>query len=104
MIHDRLPSTTSIERTVSKRKDKVYIDFLQNRRGQTIAAPYCVRPREMATVSAPLNWKEVNHRLSPEMFTIKNMEKRIKKIGDLWKPVLKRGISISAALNAIEKL
>jgi bifunctional non-homologous end joining protein LigD len=104
MVHERLPSTTSIERTVSKRKDKIYIDFLQNRRGQTIAAPYCVRPRPMATVSAPLNWKEVNHQLSPEMFTIKNMEKRIKKVGDLWDPVLKQGISISGALKAIEKL
>jgi bifunctional non-homologous end joining protein LigD len=58
----------------------------------------------MATVSAPLDWKEVNHRLSPEMFTIKNMEKRINKVGDLWKPVLKQGISISAALKAIENL
>ena len=104
IVHERLPSTTSIERAVSKRKDKIYIDFLQNRRGQTIAAPYCVRPRPMATVSAPLNWKEVNHLLSPEMFTIKNMEKRIKKVGDLWEPVLKHGISISGTLKAIEKL
>ena len=57
----------------------------------------------MATVSAPLGWKEVNHHLMPEMFTIKNMEKRIKKVGDLWEPVLKQGISISGALKAIEK-
>ena len=103
-VHDRLPSTTSIERAVSKRKDKVYIDFLQNRRGQTIVAPYCVRPRAMATVSTPLNWKEVNHRLSPEMFTIKNIEQRLKKIGDLWQPVLKRGISLPSVLKALEKI
>jgi bifunctional non-homologous end joining protein LigD len=103
-VHDRLPSSTSIERAVSKRKDKVYIDFLQNRRGQTIAAPYCVRPRAMATVSTPLNWKEVNHRLSPEMFTMKNIEQRLKKMGDLWQPVLKRGISLAGVLKAIEKI
>jgi bifunctional non-homologous end joining protein LigD len=103
-VHDRLPSSTSIERAVSKRKDKVYIDFLQNRRGQTIAAPYCVRPRAMATVSTPLNWKEVNHRLSPEMFTIKNIEHRLKKMGDLWQPVLKRGISLPGVLKALEKI
>jgi bifunctional non-homologous end joining protein LigD len=103
-VHDRLPSSTSIERAVSKRKDKVYIDFLQNRRGQTIAAPYCVRPRAMATVSTPLNWKEVNHRLSPEMFTIKNIEQRLKKMGDLWQPVLKRGISLPGVLKALEKI
>jgi bifunctional non-homologous end joining protein LigD len=104
MVHARLPSTTSIERKVSKRKDKIYIDFLQNRKGQTIAAPYCVRPRAMATVSTPLNWKEVSHRLSPEMFTIKNINQRIKRVGDLWSPVLRSGISLSRALRAIEKL
>jgi bifunctional non-homologous end joining protein LigD len=104
LVHDRLPVTTSIERAVSKRKDKVYIDFLQNRRGQTIAAPYCVRPRALATVSTPLGWKEVNHKLSPGMFTIKNMEKRLKKMGDLWQPVLKQSISLTSALRAIDKL
>ena len=103
LAHKRLPSVTSIERVVSKRKDKVYIDFLQNRKGQTIAAPYSVRPKAFATVSTPLNWKEVNHRLSPEMFTIMNIEKRLEKTGDLWQPVLKDGISLTKALKEIEK-
>ncbi|MGB8492258.1 MAG: DNA ligase D, partial [Bacteroidales bacterium] len=104
LAHNRLPSTTSVERPVSKREDKVYIDFLQNRKGQTIAAPYSVRPQALATVSAPLSWKEVNNRLSPEMFTIKNVEKRLEKAGDLWQPVLKQGISLAKALKAIEKV
>ena len=104
IAHGRLPSVTSIERVVSKRRDKVYIDFLQNRKGQTIAAPYSVRPRALATVSAPLNWKEVNHRLLPEMFTIKNIAQRLEKTGDLWQPVLEQSISLKKALKAIEKL
>ncbi len=104
IVHNRLPSVTSLERTPSKRNDKVYVDFLQNRKGQTIVAPYSVRPRPMATVSTPLYWKEVNHRLSPEMFTIMNIEKRLEKTGDLWQPVLKQSISLSKALKAIEKL
>ncbi len=104
ITHQRLPDTTSIERAVAKRKDKVYIDFLQNSKGQTIAAPYSVRPRPHATVSTPLLWKEVNHQLSPEMFTIKNIKKRIEKIGDLWEPVIKRGINLVKTLKLIEKL
>jgi bifunctional non-homologous end joining protein LigD len=104
ITHSRLPSTTSIERIVSKRRDKVYIDFLQNRKGQTIAAPYSVRPRPRATVSAPLEWSEVNHQLRPEMFTIKNMRERIEQKGDLWQPVLGKGIHIENALRAISKL
>lgn len=104
IAHSRLPLVTSLERTVSKRKDRVYIDYLQNRKGQTIAAPYSVRPRAFATVSAPLEWKEVNNQLSPGMFTIKNFEKRLQKVGDLWQPVIKSGISIARAIKAIEKL
>ena len=104
IAHNRLPSTTSIERAVAKRKDKVYIDFLQNRKAQTIAAPYSVRPRPFATVSTPLGWKEVNHQLRPEMFTIMNIEKRLEKVGDLWNPVLGKGISVTGVLKAIEKL
>lgn len=104
IAHSRLPSTTSIERVVAKRKDKVYIDFLQNRKSQTIAAPYSVRPRPFATVSTPLNWKEVNHQLNPESFTIQSIEKRLQKVGDIWGSVLGKGISISNALKEIEKL
>lgn len=104
ITHSRLPSTTSIERAVAKRTDKIYIDFLQNSRGQTIAAPYSVRPRPMATVSTPLLWKEVNHQLTPQMFTIKNMAQRLEKVGDLWAPVLKEGINLTSVLNGMEKL
>jgi bifunctional non-homologous end joining protein LigD len=104
LVHNRLPSKTSLERTVSKRRDKVYIDFLQNRKGQTIAAPYSVRPRNSATVSTPLNWKEVNQHLSPEMFTISSIEQRLNQTGDLWQPVLKQSISLSKVLKSIEKL
>ncbi len=104
IVHSRLPDTTSIERSTAKRKDKIYIDFLQNRKGQTIAAPYSVRPRAYATVSTPLLWKEVNHQLTPQMFTIKNTDQRLLKTGDLWKPVLQKGVILAKALKSIEKL
>jgi len=104
IVNSRLPSVTSIERPVSKRRDKVYIDFLQNRKGQTIAAPYSVRPVPFATISAPLEWNEVNFSLAPSMFTIYNMVHWLEKRGDLWQPLLKKGISLDKALKAIEKL
>lgn len=100
----RLPAVTSIERSVSRRKNKVYIDYLQNNKGQTIAAAYSVRPRPLATVSTPLDWKEVNYNLTPQMFTIKNMPDRLKALGDLWSPVLKKGIDLAKALKVLEKL
>jgi bifunctional non-homologous end joining protein LigD len=104
ITHHRLPDFTSIERSTVKRKDKIYIDFLQNRKGQTIAAPYSVRPRPLATVSTPLKWKEVNQSLSPELFTIQNIHQRLESNGDIWQPVLKKGVLLNKALESIEKL
>jgi bifunctional non-homologous end joining protein LigD len=93
-VNVRLPETTSIIRPVKKRNNKIYIDFLQNRRGQTLAAPYSVRPRSGAPVSAPLEWKEVNIKLTPAQFTIKTILPRLKQKGDIWKPVLGKGADL----------
>lgn len=103
-VHKLLPATTSLERSPSKRKRKVYLDFLQNRKGQTLAAPYSVRPRPGATVSTPLEWKEVNARLDPARFTIKTMRKRIDAKGDLWAPVIGKGADIEQAISRITKM
>ncbi|HWZ22914.1 MAG TPA: DNA ligase D, partial [Cytophagaceae bacterium] len=102
--HKRLPDTTSLDRTVAKRKDKIYIDFLQNRKGQTIAAPYSVRPQPHATISTPLLWKEVNSKLTPQLFTIHTIGKRLGKVGDLWKEVIGKSIDLPAVLKKIDKL
>ncbi|HLP04157.1 MAG TPA: DNA ligase D, partial [Paludibacter sp.] len=72
-VNSMLPGTTTLVRAVQKRNHKIYIDFLQNRYGQTLAAPYSARPKPGATVSTPLEWGEVNEKLSPTMFTIKNI-------------------------------
>jgi len=104
IAHQRLPHTTSIDRIVSKRKDKIYLDFLQNRKGQTIASAYSVRPKPEATVSTPLTWKEVTHKLTPQLFTIHNMEDRLKKVGDLWKGVLGKPINLATVLRNIDKM
>lgn len=103
-VQQQLPDTTSIERTVSKRSDKIYIDFLQNRKGQTIASVYSVRPKPGATVSTPLEWAEVNEDLDPKKFTIYTIFDRLKEKGDLWKKVLGKGADIGKALGKLEKI
>jgi len=104
VVQQHLPNTTSVERSVSKRSDKIYIDFLQNRKGQTIAAAYSVRPKPGATVSTPLEWEEVNERLDPKAFTIFTIYERIKSKGDLWKGVLGKGADLEKALVKLERL
>lgn len=101
-VNKRQPMLTSVERMPDKRKNKIYIDFLQNREGQTLAAPYSVRPTPDATVSTPLHWHEVTPALKPADFTIKNISARIKKVGDLWKPVMQKGIDLAKVLKKIE--
>lgn len=94
-----LPETTSIERMPYKREGKVYIDYLQNRRAQTMVAPYSVRPRPGAPISTPLVWDEVKKGLDPRDFTIKNIISRLKEKGDVWEGILGKGIDMTECLN-----
>ncbi|MEJ0021415.1 MAG: non-homologous end-joining DNA ligase [Candidatus Doudnabacteria bacterium] len=103
LVNSKLPNITSLERHPAKRQGKVYLDYLQNNKGQTLAVAYSVRPKPGATVSTPLEWKEVKKGLSPQDFNIKNIFARLKKKGDLWKPVLGKGIDLKSVLKRIEK-
>ncbi len=103
MITEMLPDTTSIERSLSKRGPKIYVDYLQNRSGQTLACAYSLRPKPGATVSTPLEWKEVNHDLHPSQFTIENIFERVEKKGDLFSKVLTGSNDMLKALKLIDK-
>lgn len=83
-VEARLPEFTTMERTPTRRRGKMYLDYMQNRRGQTLAAAYCVRPRAKAPVSTPLSWDEVIPTLNPTNFTIVTVPARVRAIGDIW--------------------
>jgi bifunctional non-homologous end joining protein LigD len=100
-VTERIPEITSIERIVKNRKGKLYVDFLQNRPGATLAAPYSARPKPGATVSMPLHWDEVKKGLKLKDFTIKNSVERIKRNGDIFKPVLTKGIDLLKVLKQL---
>jgi bifunctional non-homologous end joining protein LigD len=100
-VHEELPEFTSIERMTDKRKGKIYVDFLQNRAKATLAAPYAVRPKPGATVSMPLHWEEVKKGLKMAQFTIRNAMERIKSEGDIFKPVLGKGVDLKAVLKTL---
>ena len=77
----------------------MYLGFLQNRPGATIAGPYSLRPKPGATVSMPLHWDEVKPGLKMRDFTIFNSVDRVKETGDLFKGVLGEGIDLSGTLD-----
>lgn len=99
LVQQELPKITSIERTVKDRRGKLYVDFLQNRPQATVSAPYSVRPKPGATVSMPLHWEEVKKGLKMTDFTIYNALERIKSEGDLFKPVLGKGINLKKIVS-----
>ncbi|WP_207423399.1 DNA ligase D [Desertivirga brevis] len=100
IVHEQIPEYTSVERFIAERKGKMYVDFLQNRPGATIAGPYSLRPKPGATVAMPLHWDEVKPGLQMKDFTIYNTVARLNREGDLFKPVLGEGIDL---MKAVEK-
>lgn len=102
MAQREMPDVTSIERPTAKRKGKIYLDFLQNRPQATLAAPYSVRPKPGATVSMPLQWTEVKKGLKMTDFHIHNAIARLGKKGDIFKPVLSKGIEMKSAIKKLE--
>src|ERR671923_934152 len=83
------PDLITAEYRIAKRpRQRVLVDYNQNAWGQTLASVYSVRPQPKATVSAPITWKEVEQGVRIEDFRIDNVPGRVKKLGDLWAPLL----------------
>ncbi|MCX8525737.1 DNA ligase D [Chryseobacterium formosus] len=102
-VNQKLPKLTTLERSLKKRDDKkIYLDYLQNRSGQTLASVYSIRPKEGASVSMPLEWEELKKGLKPTDFNIHNALERVKGKGDLFKPVLGKGIDMMKALELLQ--
>ena len=100
-----LPDIATVERSPDKRDGKVYLDFLQNRRSQTIVPPYAVRPVRGASVSTPLAWDELEDpALSPRNFTIVTMPPRLAERGDLFRAALDDPQDLAPAIAALEQV
>jgi len=102
-VHKELPKITSLERSPAKRIGKVYLDFLQNGKGKTMACAYSLRPREGATASAPLEWDELDNKFDLKNYNIKTLPKRVKEKGDLWKNFFDDAIDLKAVLDKLSE-
>ena len=98
-----LPEIATVTRTIRDREGRVYVDFLQNRRGQLLASPFSVRPVPEAAVSTPLRWSEVTGRLDIRKHTIKTVPARMKRLkgGDPFVGVLKDRPDLIGALERL---
>jgi bifunctional non-homologous end joining protein LigD len=97
------PEAATVERTVKKRDPKtIYVDFLQNVEGKTLACAYSARASDYAGASTPLHWHELDDRLDPRAFTIQTLPARLAEVGDLWAPLQQSpGIDLQAALERV---
>ena len=104
IVATRHPRLATVERVVAKRGRTVYVDYLQNIQGKTIATAYSARASEFAGVSTPLDWHEIDEALHPEDFTVRTVWDRFTRVGDLWAPARTgRGVDLRAALERLAR-
>jgi bifunctional non-homologous end joining protein LigD len=100
MVANRHAKAATVERSVAARGRRIYVDYLQNIQGKTLASVYSARANDCAGVSTPLTWAEVEAGVSPKDFTVRNFAGRLESAGDLWAGLRK---SKGADLRAVTK-
>ena len=95
-----IPKVATVTRAVRARGQKVYVDYLQNIEGKSLACAYSARASEFAGASTPLTWKEIDEGVDPRDFTIRTLPDRLAKVGDLWAPLLQsKGVDLRKILK-----
>lgn len=97
------PRLATVERTLSARGQRVYIDYLQNARGKTLASAYSARANAWAGVSTPLTWQEVETGVTPQDFTVATFGSRLDRVGDLWQALRRaKAVDLRAVMKYAE--
>jgi bifunctional non-homologous end joining protein LigD len=103
LVARRHPKAATVERSLKARGQRVYVDFMQNGLGKTLASAYSARANDFAGVSTPLTWDEVEAGVKPQDFTLQNFAGRLEAAGDLWAALRKaRGADLRAVMKYAE--
>jgi bifunctional non-homologous end joining protein LigD len=104
LVARKHPKIATIERAVRARGSRVYVDYLQNIRGKTLASAYSARASDFAGVSTPVTWEEIEEGVAPQDFTIANFAERLARAGDLWGALRKaKGANLRAVMKLAER-
>jgi bifunctional non-homologous end joining protein LigD len=104
VVAQKYPKLATVERSVRARGSRVYVDYLQNVLGKTLATAYSARASPWAGVSTPLTWDEVDQGVRREDFTIRTMADRLNRVGDLWSALrTAKGIDLSRVTRYARK-
>jgi bifunctional non-homologous end joining protein LigD len=88
LVAEKHPKVATVIRAVRARGQKVYVDYLQNIEGKSLACAYSARASEFAGASTPLTWNEIDQKIDPRDFTIRTLPARLARVGDLWAPLM----------------
>ena len=102
LLRSAYPEKVTLEPSKAKRAGKVYVDAGQNAKGQTLVAPYSVRPYPGAPVSTPLAWEELDEEFYPEQFLISTIFERLEQVGDLFSDAIKLKQDLTPALERLQ--
>lgn len=103
LVAEKHPKVATIERSVRARGRRVYIDYLQNIMGKTLASAYSARASDYAGVSTPLTWDEVHEGVRREDFTLTSLPARLEHVGDLWAGLRRaKGVDLERAIRRLE--
>lgn len=98
-----MPKQATVERMIKNREGKVYMDYLQMIKGKTIISPYCPRPKDNASVSAPITWNEVRRGVKARDFNIETMPDRLDGLGDIFLPVILGDQKMDKVIDFVSK-
>ena len=102
IVAQKAPKDATIERSVQARGARVYVDYLQNIVGKTLASAYSARASDYAGVSTPLTWDEVDRGVRREAFTLKSVPARLADVGDLWAALKDaKGVDLERVAGAV---
>ncbi|MBI4484801.1 MAG: hypothetical protein HY655_02210, partial [Acidobacteria bacterium] len=97
------PNAATIERSLAARGRRIYVDYLQNVRGKTLASAYSARASAFAGVSTPVTWREIDEGVSPRDFAIRTFAARLEAVGDLWAALRRsKGADLRAVMQYAE--
>ena len=102
---ERYPDRLTLEARKQKRGERILIDIMRNGYAQTVVPPYAARAKPGASVATPLRWRELSDSsLRPDKFTVRNIGRRLSRVGDPWEEIARHAKSLGPARRRLARL
>ena len=104
IVNRRLPKLTTRRPNAGRHSRKIYIDYVRNSFGQTLAAPYSLRAFPGATVSTPLAWRDLSTSLRPSRYRLRTIFRRLNREGDIWRSAFRHSVNLERLVSHLRRM